>query len=188
MRFLSEPATDRRRPTRPLNDLWATSQDFLRACDDAAMGPLYFEDFFVDQTFVTPGKTITEADVANFAAWTGDNNQVHTDVEFAKQTRYGQRIVHGMLGASLCLGLIARIGAFEGSAVALLGIDGWRFTHPVFIGDTLTCTVTIVGTRLTSKGNTGVVQRELSLLNQSGEVVQQGRMDILMLTRAHAIN
>jgi acyl dehydratase len=153
----------------------------------AAMEPLYFEDFSVGQSFTTPGRTISEADVMNFAAWTGDNNQIHTDAEFAKQTRYGQRIVHGMLGASLCLGLIARIGAFEGSAVALLGIDGWRFTAPVFIGDTLSCTVEIVGTRLTSKGNTGVVQRELKLINQRGEVVQQGRMDILMLARTAAI-
>ncbi|GAB3929757.1 MaoC family dehydratase [Microlunatus endophyticus] len=151
------------------------------------MGPLYFEDFTDGQTFTTPGRTITEADVISFAAWTGDNNQIHTDAEFARQTRYGQRIVHGMLGASLCLGLIARMGAFEGSAVALLGIDGWRFTNPVFIGDTLTCTVEIVGSRLTSKGTTGVVQRELKLINQRGEVVQQGRMDILMLTRAAAI-
>lgn len=151
------------------------------------MGPLYFEDFSVGQTFVTPGRTITEADVMNFASWTGDNNQIHTDVEFANQTRYGQRIVHGMLGASLCLGLIARTGVFEGSAVALLGIDDWRFTAPVLIGDTLTLTVEIVGTRLTSKGNTGVVQRLLHLRNQRDETVQQGRMDILMLTRANAI-
>jgi len=79
------------------------------------------------------------------------------------------------------------MGAFEGSAVALLGIDEWRFTNPVFIGDTLTCTVEIVGVRLTSKGNTGVVQRELKLINHRGQVVQQGRMDILMLTKAAAI-
>ncbi|HEY9294404.1 MAG TPA: MaoC/PaaZ C-terminal domain-containing protein [Microlunatus sp.] len=152
------------------------------------MGPFYFEDFSVGQQFTTPGRTISEADVMSFAAWTGDNNQVHTDAEFASGTRYGQRIVHGMLGASLCLGLISRIGVFEGSSVALLGIDNWRFTNPIFIGDTLTCTVDIVGIRLTSKGNTGVVQRELKLRNQRGEVVQQGRMDILILTRANAIS
>jgi acyl dehydratase len=152
------------------------------------VGPLYFEDVSIGQTFVTPGRTVTEADVMNFAAWTGDNNQVHTDVEFARQTRYGQRIVHGMLGASLCLGLIARTGVFEGSAVALLGIDEWRFAAPVFIGDTLTLTIEIVGTRLTSKGNTGVVQRMLYLRNQRDEIVQQGRMDILMLTKANAIS
>jgi acyl dehydratase len=149
--------------------------------------PLYLEDLHAGQTFVTPGRTITEADVVSFAAWTNDNNQVHTDAEFAKQTRYGQRIVHGMLGASLCLGLIARIGVFEGSAVALLGVDEWRFTAPIFIGDTVTCTVEILSTRRTSSGKTGVVERMIVLRNQRDETVQQGRMDLLVLAREAAI-
>ncbi|AMM20484.1 dehydratase [Frondihabitans sp. PAMC 28766] len=149
--------------------------------------PHYLEDLEAGQTFVTPGRTITEADVMSFAAWTNDNNQVHTDVEFASQTRYGQRIVHGMLGASLCLGLIARTGVFEGSAVALLGIDAWRFPLPTFIGDTVTCTVRILSTRLTSQGTTGIVEREVTLRNQRGEIVQQGRMDLMVLTKAAAL-
>lgn len=144
--------------------------------------PLYLDDLKSGQTFVTPGRTITEADVMSFAAWTNDNNQVHTDVEFAKNTRYGQRIVHGMLGASLCLGLIARTGVFEGSAVALLGIDQWQFTAPVFIGDTLTCTVEILSARPTSSGKYGVVERQLTLRNQHGETVQSGRMDVMVTT------
>lgn len=144
--------------------------------------PLYLDDLKAGQTFVTPGRTITEADVMSFAAWTNDNNQVHTDVEFAKNTRYGQRIVHGMLGASLCLGLIARTGVFEGSAVALLGIDQWQFTAPVFIGDTLTCTVEILSARRTSSGKYGVVERQLTLRNQHGETVQSGRMDVMVTT------
>lgn len=145
--------------------------------------PLYLEDLEAGQSFVSPGRTITEADVMSFAAWTNDNNQVHTDVEFAKATRYGQRIVHGMLGASLCLGLIARTGVFEGSAVALLGIDQWRFTAPIFIGDTVTCTVDILSTRLTSKGDFGIVERQVTLRNQRGETVQAGRMDLMVALR-----
>ncbi|MCX7522253.1 MaoC/PaaZ C-terminal domain-containing protein [Microbacterium sp. STN6] len=145
--------------------------------------PLYLEDLHPGQRIVTPGRTITEADVVSFAAWTGDNNQVHTDVEFARETRYGQRIVHGMLGASLCLGLIARTGVFEGSAVALLGIDEWRFIAPVFIGDTVTCTVEILSTRPTSNGRNGIIERRVSLANQRGETVQSGRMDLMVLTR-----
>lgn len=147
----------------------------------------YLEDLEAGQTFVSPGKTITETDVVMFAAITNDNNPVHTDVEFAASTRYGQRVVHGLLGTSLCLGLIARTGVFEGSAVALLGIDQWVFAAPVFIGDTLTCTVEILSTRLSSKGTTGVVERMVFLRNQRGEVVQQGRMDLLMLTREAAL-
>jgi len=145
--------------------------------------PLYLEDLEAGQSFVSPGRTITEADVVSFAAWTNDNNQVHTDVEFAKATRYGQRIVHGMLGASLCLGLIARTGVFEGSAVALLGIDQWRFTAPIFIGDTVTCTVDILSTRLTSKGDFGIVERQVTLRNQRDETVQAGRMDLMVALR-----
>lgn len=143
--------------------------------------PLYLDDLHAGQTFVTPGRTITEADVMSFAAWTNDNNQVHTDAEFAKTTRYGQRIVHGMLGASLCLGLIARTGVFEGSAVALLGIDQWRFSAPVFIGDTVTCTVDILSVRPTSKGTYGIVERQLTLRNQHDDIVQSGRMDLMVL-------
>jgi len=145
--------------------------------------PRHLEDFAAGQVLTTPGRTITEADVVSFAAWTGDANQVHTDVQFAAETRYGQRIVHGMLGASLCLGLIARTGIFEGTAVALLGIDGWRFTAPVFIGDTLTCTVEILGARPTSKGSYGIVERQVTLRNQHGETVQEGRMDVMVLRR-----
>lgn len=144
---------------------------------------LYLDDLHAGQTFVTPGRTITEADVVSFAAWTNDNNEVHTNAEYAKGTRYGQRIVHGMLGASLCLGLIARTGVFEGSAVALLGIDEWKFTAPVFIGDTLTLTVEILSTRPTSSGEYGIVERYLTLRNQQGETVQQGRMDVMVLAK-----
>jgi acyl dehydratase len=148
--------------------------------------PRHLEDFAAGQVLTTPGRTITETDVVAFAAWTGDANQVHTDAEFAAGTRYGQRIVHGMLGASLCLGLIARTGIFEGTAVALLGIDGWRFTAPVFIGDTPTCTVEILGARPTSKGTYGVVERQVTLRNQRGETVQEGRMDVMVLRRPAA--
>ncbi|MEF2977057.1 MaoC/PaaZ C-terminal domain-containing protein [Subtercola sp. YIM 133946] len=149
--------------------------------------PHYLEDLQAGQTFVTPGKTITEAEVVMFSALTNDNNQVHTDVEFAKNTRFGQRLVQGMFVASLAIGLIARTGVFEGSAVALLNVDGWRFEHPVFINDTVTCTVDILSTRLTSSGRTGVVERLVTVRNQNGVAVQSGRMDILVLTRAEAV-
>lgn len=145
--------------------------------------PLYFEDFHEGQEFLTPGRTVTEADVISFAAWTGDYNPVHTDAEFAQTTRFGERIAHGVLGVSLCLGLMSRIGVFDGSAVALLGIDGWRFRLPVLIGDTVHCRITILGTRRTSSGTTGVLQRRFELLNQRGEVVQDGRMDVMVQCR-----
>jgi acyl dehydratase len=59
---------------------------------------LYFDDFHVGQRFVTKGRTVTEADVVNFAALTWDHNQLHTDAEYAAGTYYGKRIAHGLLG------------------------------------------------------------------------------------------
>lgn len=144
---------------------------------------LFFEDFAEGQEIVSPARTVTEADIVSFAAWTGDYNPVHTDAEFSGAGRFGERIAHGLLGVSLCLGLISRTGAFEGSAVALLGIDDWRFRAPVKIGDTVRCGVRIVGTRLTSKGDTGVVARHFTLLNQRDELTQEGRMDVLVAVR-----
>ena len=54
----------------------------------------YFEDFEVGQKSDTVGRTITEADIVAFAGLSGDYNQIHTDVQFAENTPYGQRIAH----------------------------------------------------------------------------------------------
>ncbi|MHA6629476.1 MaoC/PaaZ C-terminal domain-containing protein [Pseudonocardia sichuanensis] len=148
------------------------------------MMPMYFEDFAVGQEFTTPARTVTEADVVSFAAWTGDYNPLHTDAEFARTTRFGERLAHGLLGTSLCLGLMARTGIFEGSAVALLGIDGWRFRAPILIGTTVHCLVTVLGCRPTSRGDAGVVQRRFTLLDQDGTTLQEGRMDVLVAIRS----
>lgn len=144
---------------------------------------LYFEDFYEGQILLTPARTVTEADLVAFAAWTGDYNPIHTDAEFAEQSRFGERIVHGLLGVSLCLGLMARTNAFEGSAIALLGIDEWRFKAPILIGDTVHAKITITSTRLTSKKTQGVIGRYFELINQRNAVVQAGRMDVMVTVR-----
>lgn len=88
--------------------------------------PLYFEDLSVGQEFMTPARTVTDADVASFAAWTGDFNPLHTDEVYAAGTRFGQRIAHGLMGPTWCIGLLARLGVFDGSAIALLGVGAVR--------------------------------------------------------------
>jgi acyl dehydratase len=78
-------------------------------------------------------------------------------------------------------GLLDRLGTFSGSAIAMLGIDGWKFTAPVFIGDTIHLELTIVSVRPSrSKPDRGVVERQFDLVNQRGEVVQSGRIDVLV--------
>jgi acyl dehydratase len=145
----------------------------------------YFEDFAVGQIFRTQGRTITETDIVSFAGWSWDTNPVHTDAQHSSCGRFGQPIAHGVLGLSVAMGLASRLGIFERCSVALLGIDRWTFTRPVFVGDTVQCTICITGARATSNGEFGILEREFVLTNHDGAVVQQGDIG-LMVTRRHA--
>lgn len=145
---------------------------------------MFLEDFEVGQVFTTQARTVGEADVAGFAAVTWDTNEVHTDAVAAAEGRFGERIAHGVLGLSYAMGLVSRLGIFEGSSVALLGIDEWRFTSPILIGDTITCRLEILGVRRASAGDTGVLDRRFTLTNQRGDVVQEGRIPLMVKARA----
>ena len=147
------------------------------------MEPKYLEDLHAGDVFTSAARTITESDVVAFAGLSGDFNPIHTDVEFAKDTPYGQRVVYGLLGLSMLTGLLDRTGLFSGSAIAMLGIRDWTFTAPMFIGDTIRFRLTITDVRRTSSGDRGVVKRHFELLNQRDEVVQQGHIDLLVRAR-----
>lgn len=145
---------------------------------------LHFEDLAVGMHFDTPGRTITEADLVNFAGVSGDYNRLHTDEEFARTTLFGRRVAHGTLVLSLTAGLRQRTGVFEGTLLALLEIRSWRFLKPVFIGDTMRVTTTIQDLRETSNTERGVVVQRIDVVNQRGETVQQGELVSLIRRRA----
>lgn len=144
---------------------------------------MYFEEFVVGQRFESQGRTITESDVVSFAAWSWDTNPVHTDAVAAAQGRFGERIAHGVLGLSVAMGLAARLGVFEGSSIALLGVDEWRFVEPLVIGDTVRCVVEIESVRRTSRGDAGILGRRFTLLNHRDAVVQEGRIGLMVSLR-----
>jgi acyl dehydratase len=148
------------------------------------MSTMYYEDFEIGMEFESPGRTITETDVVMFSGLSGDFNVLHTDEEFGKKTRFGQRIAHGMLGISVVTGLMSRTGIFEGSAIALLGINNWRFMGPIFIGDTVHVRYQVMEKRL-SKTNSkqGILNRYYELVNQRGEIVQKGEMPVMVKTK-----
>jgi acyl dehydratase len=145
--------------------------------------PLYFEDFQVGQRFTTPARTVTEADLVNFAGVSGDYNPIHTDAEFAKTTPFGQRIAHGLLVLSMLTGLRQRTGQFEGTLIAWLEIRSYRFLKPVFIGDTVHGETEILEKRETSKPDRGLLVQRVRVLNQRGEVVQEGEFVTLVRRR-----
>lgn len=146
-------------------------------------GTLFFEDFVPGQVYVTQSRTITESDLVAFAGWSWDTNPVHTDVASAADGRFGHRIAHGLLGMAVAMGLASRLGIFEGSSVALLGVEDWRFVRPIFIGDSICAQVEILSTRLTGKGDAGVLERRFTVVNHKGEVVQQGNIGLMVSTR-----
>lgn len=145
--------------------------------------PMYLEDFEVGAVFTTPARTITEADVAAFAGLSGDYNPLHTDAEFAANTPFRQRIAHGMLGMSIMTGLGARTGMMEGSALAFLGIEDWKFQKPILFGDTIHVKIRVTGVRAASKPGTGVIKRFVEIVNQRGEVAQAGTLATLVRAR-----
>lgn len=148
-----------------------------------SQGTLWFEDFAAGQTYLTPARTITEADVVSFAGWSWDTNPVHTDAEFAARGRFGKPIAHGLLGMSVAMGLVSRLGIFEGSSIALLGVDDWQFRGPIVAGDTVRCEVHILAVRPTSNGEAGILDRQFDVLNQRDERVQQGRIGLMVARR-----
>ena len=86
-------------------------------------------------------KTITETDLVLFAGLTGDNNPMHIDEEFASQTRFGGRIIHGMLTASFLSSVIGM--KMPGPGCIYMG-QNLRFLKPVHIGDTVTARATVI--------------------------------------------
>lgn len=145
------------------------------------MAGLYFDDYDEGDVFTTVGRTVTEADVTNFAGVSGDFNQLHTDAMFASETGFESRIAHGLLVLSMVTGLKQRLGVFEGTVIAFLNLT-WNFKKPVFLGDTIQARITIDKKKKTSKADRGVVYQKVEVSNQRGEIVQDGE-HILMMKR-----
>ena len=138
-----------------------------------------FAEFEIGQRYVTPARTITEADIAAFAGLTGDYNPVHTDEEFAAATDFGGRIAHGPLGIGIAFGLASRLDLIDGTVVALLGVT-WDFKAPTRAGDTIHAVVDVVETRAVKNPEHGLVALAMTLVNQQGIVAQSGSARLLM--------
>jgi 3-hydroxybutyryl-CoA dehydratase len=140
---------------------------------------LYFEEFEEGLEFVTPSRTITETDIQLFAGLTGDYNQLHTDAEFSKHTMFGQRVAHGLLGLSIASGLATRLGFIEGTAVALRELT-WKFTGPIFAGDTIHLVVSVAHKKAMQRLGMGLITFDVSLVNQKDEAAQKGQWKALI--------
>jgi acyl dehydratase len=148
----------------------------------------HIEDFTVGDVSVTGARTVTEADVVAFAGISGDYNRLHTDADFCRNTLFGTRIAHGLLGLAIATGLDSRLGELEGTALAFLSIENWKFIEPIHFGDTIHVRETVIEARPTSKPGRGVLKQKYEIINQRGKVVQSGVFVVLVSSRAQDVN
>ncbi|MDQ7779992.1 MAG: MaoC/PaaZ C-terminal domain-containing protein [Planctomycetota bacterium] len=138
-----------------------------------------FDQFAVGDTFETASRTITEADVVNFAGISGDFNPLHMDEEFMKGTPFKTRIAHGMLCVSAATGLANQLGIFEGTSIALLSMT-IKYTGAVNFGDTIRLVLKVLEKKESSKPDRGTVTFDCPVLNQRGDKVVDSQWVVLM--------
>lgn len=132
----------------------------------------YFEDFQVGDKIITRGRTITEADIVTFSAFSGDWHPLHTDVEYARKGPFKERIAHGFLVLSVASGLLP---LSEIAIIAFYGIDKLRFVNPVKLLDTIHVEFETVEKQERDERG-GVITFRQTVKNQRGEEVAVGTM------------
>ena len=143
----------------------------------------YFEDVESGEVFVTPTRTITEADVLAYGGVSGDFEELHFSSEFAKSTVFGKRVAHGLLGLVIFDGLKTRTGLISNiHTTASLGWN-WRFAKPLHIGATVYGKIVISKKRLTSSRVQGILYCDAELLDEKNEVIQAGEHQLMVLCR-----
>ena len=130
----------------------------------------YFEEYREGETFLSPGRTITETDVVNFSSLSGDWNELHTNEEFARREYFGRRIAHGALIFSVSTGLAAQTDpSKKPRLIAFYGVDRLRFVRPVFLGDTIRLKQTVQSLEPRDE-KSGIVNMAREILNQNETV------------------
>ena len=141
----------------------------------------WFEDFKVGDRFESPSKTLTDAHFMFFAGMTGDAHPIHYDDEYAKGTRFGRRLAHGLLLTSMtAVGASTLATIIEHSIVAFVE-QTTRFLAPAFVGDTIKPRHEVVA--LERKRSAGLLTLRVTLTNQRGEIVLDGQHKYLIAYR-----
>ena len=145
---------------------------FMESAMSFTAAHLFFDDVAIGQEWTSQGRTITQADIINFAGVSGDFNPIHVDHEFAKTTLFRQPIAHGMLVWSISTGL--SVSAPLMRTIAFMSVKEWTFKEPVFIGDTIRAKSKVLEKEERSRGRRGVITWHRAIVNQNDKVVQEG--------------
>lgn len=149
--------------------------------EDRPIG-LFFEELEIGQKMVTRGRTITEADIVQFGALTGDFNPMHFDADYMQGHMLGKRVAHGMLTVSYAVGQAYQLGFLEQTVLSFRSIE-MKFSAPVYIGDTIHVELTVTEKKEARRLGGGTVTLEVRIVNQEGVAVQKGTWVVLIASK-----
>jgi acyl dehydratase len=140
---------------------------------------LGFGDLRVGDEWTSPGRTIGRSEVTCFAGLSGDFNPLHIDHDWAtRRGPFGQPVAHGLLGLAIASGLASHSPRV--ATLALVQVIEWSFLKPILFDDTIRVLTRVEALEPKSRGRRGLVTWRRTLLNQRGEVVQEGRTQTLV--------
>ena len=142
----------------------------------------YLEDYEIGREYTSQGRTITDADMVNFAGVSGDFNPLHTDEEFGKANQFGKRIAHGALGFIISTGLNNQMGIAEGTTIAFIECTV-KYTAPLLIGDTVHIVVIPTEVIHSSKPGKGILKQLVKLVNQDERVIMESNQTLMVKSR-----
>jgi itaconyl-CoA hydratase len=148
----------------------------------------YFEDFVVGHIYEhRPGRTITDADNVWFTLLTMNTHPAHFDYNFSKKTEFGKPLVVSPFTIALMTGM--SVSDTSGKAIANLGWDEVKMTHPLFVGDTLYAESEVLEKRESkSRPDQGIVTFRTIGKNQDGVIVSTYKRTVLVWKRGHGPN
>jgi len=143
--------------------------------------PHWFEDFKVGDAFESPSKTLNDAHFMFFAGLTGDAHPIHYDDEYAKGTRFGRRLTHGLLLTSMTAVGASTLSPLTDHSLVAFVEQTMRFLAPAFVGDTIKPRHEVVA--LERKRSAGLLTLKVTLTNQRGETILEGQHKYLIRYR-----
>jgi acyl dehydratase/putative sterol carrier protein len=143
----------------------------------------HWEDFELGRTWTSAPRRITQEDLEAFTRLSGDDHPIHVSRQAVDPSigLFDRPVLQGTFGVALFTGFVRRMG-LDNPALALLDTK-WRYLNPIYVGDDISCEVTITRKRLSSTQGRGLVHRHVLLRNQAGEVVQEGTSALLAASR-----
>lgn len=144
-----------------------------------------YDEWEIGTEYYTGARTITEADIVNFAGLSGDWSATHTNDVYGKSTIYGTRIAYGNVTFIVSMGLMSQTLMFEGTTLALLDFK-ISYQEPVRFEDTIYCKFSATEKRMSKKPGQGIITIHACVYNQNDEQVAEETLILLVATeKAH---